>query len=193
MKFFQMFGCLAVCLGSLASVQATPISYVYSGTGTGTLGGTPFTDAAFTITGTADTTNIAAWAATPGGLQNPHLSTLINIEGLGESSITTPVHSWVGSGTIGGIGKNLGPNWITFNEPAIAGYDLANAIGPIQEDNPSNFLQFSNVATTGGTLAFTSMGTVTLTAIPVPEPVSVTFVATGLLLVAGQKRLITRD
>ncbi len=196
MRLFQLLGCLVVGLAACTSAQAAPITYIYSGTGTGTLDGATFTNAAFTITGAADTVNIAPWPiSTNPPLRNPHLSTQIEIDGLGIFSITTPVHSWVSAGAngFGGLGEDLADNWLTLQEPVLVGYGLDGAIGPVVETTPTLFSgQFIGVATSGGELAFTSVGTVSFTAVPVPEPASVAFAAIGLVLLASQRRLVAR-
>src|SRR3954462_8100479 len=89
----------------------TPISYVYSGTGTGLLGASTFSNANFTITALADTNKIKPWGDAVGGPQNTHLATIIDISGVGSYLISTPSHTWMdgshdGSGR-GRLGKNL--------------------------------------------------------------------------------------
>ena len=53
-----MAGMVMLCVLAPAAFGA-PITYVFSGPATGTLGATPFTNAQVTVTGTADTANIA--------------------------------------------------------------------------------------------------------------------------------------
>jgi hypothetical protein len=161
--------------------QASPITYVYDGFGTGTLGGSPFTDAAFTITASADTDNITVWSHASGGPQYTHLSTLIDIAGLGSFSITAPSHSWISGSDNGwgGLGENLSSNWITLEEPALFGYGLDTLFGPVLENSPLHVDQFNDVATTGGTLGFSSISSVTFAAIP--EPATLSLLALGTL------------
>lgn len=168
--------------------QASPITYVYDGFGTGILGGSPFTDAAFTITASADTDNITAWPYASGGPQNTHLSTLIDIAGLGSFSITTPSHSWISALDTGrgGLGENLDGNWITLEEPALIGYGLDTVLGPVLENSPLHVNQFNNVATTGGALDFSSISSVTFTAIP--EPATLILLGLGGLVAVRPKR-----
>jgi hypothetical protein len=162
---------------------ATPITYIYSGNGTGQLGSSPFFNANFTITALADTINIKPWGDAVGGPQNTHLSTMIDIAGVGSYLITTPSHTWMdgshdGSGD-GGLGKNLGVNWIMFEEHTLADYGLNTPIGPVLEDLPTDVEQFHDISTSGGLLKFDSISTVTFTAIITPEPSS------GILFLVG--------
>ena len=48
-----------ISLCGYVTAQATPITYTFSGVGTGNLGGNPFNNASFTITSTADSSQIA--------------------------------------------------------------------------------------------------------------------------------------
>src|SRR5690242_18217465 len=123
-------------------VSATPITYLYSGTGTGQLGSSTFFDTNFTITALADTNNITLWLLGDNGPQNTHLSTVIDLASLGSYSITTPSHTWI-SGSIsgpdsgyGGLGQNLNANWITIHENEFVGYGLNTPVGPLQYDSP---------------------------------------------------------
>jgi hypothetical protein len=195
MRLVKSLGSLGITVASLLfslSAQAAPITYIYDGFGTGTLGGSPFTDAAFTITASADTDNITVWPN--GGYipQNTHLSTVIDIAGLGSFSITTPSHSWMlgSGGGSGGLGRNLSLNWLTLTEPALIGYGLDTSIGPVLENSPLHASQFRDVATTGGTLAFSSITEVTFTA--APEPSTLIFLLTlgalGVVPLAWRRR-----
>jgi hypothetical protein len=171
--------CLA-CITQLA--HAVPVTYIYAGIGTGQLGNFPFSSTQFTITAMADTSHISIW---PGGgnvSQNTHLSTTINIAGLGSFAITTPSHSWMDTALpsgVGGLGQDLFVNWITFRENALIGYGLNTSIGPVAESSPEDVGQFHDVSTTGGALTFNSIAPVTFTAIVTPEPSSIALALVG--------------
>jgi MYXO-CTERM domain-containing protein len=164
------------------------ITYRYQGVGSGTLGGTPFTNATFTITGIADLAGVQPWSA---GLarQNTHLSTHIDIAGRGSFAILTPAHTWsidpVSTSTWGGLGQNLTFNWITFDDPAFEDYPLNIPLGPILETNPLHVGQFSGVDTSGGVLNFSGITRVTFTAL-VPEPTALALA--GLAAVGLRRR-----
>jgi hypothetical protein len=180
--------CLA-CNAQLAS--AVPATYIYAGTGTGQLGNSAFSNAQFTITAMADTSNITSWLAGGGGPQNTHLSTTIIIAGLGSFSITDPSHSWMDAAPsgLGGLGADLSFNWITFRENALINYGLNTSAGPVLENSPENVNQFSGISTSGGELTFNSIAPVTFTAIITPEPSTMLLAAiAGLVLALRRKR-----
>ncbi|MDR7271653.1 hypothetical protein J2X20_004321 [Pelomonas saccharophila] len=182
-----VLGIAIVALQPCVSLAA-PISYVYTGTGSGTLSGTAFTNAAFTITAISDTDNVIP---VQGGDPRyiTHLQTSIAIAGLGTFSVTTPSSTWVASRCCGGLGEPLGPNWISFDMPEFgsAGNTLVTNFGPVTDPDPIHTEQFINVSTSGGVLSMPTVGSVTFQAITaVPEP------ATLLLLAMGMTVVVTR-
>jgi hypothetical protein len=189
-KCVGMLLTLAVFVLDCSLVSATPITYIYSGTGTGQLGSGTFSNASFKITALADTNNITSWGPASNGPQNTHLTTMIDITSLGSYSITTPSHSWMSgssSGT-GGLGKNLDFNWIKFQENALIGYGLNTPIGPVLEVSPTNVDQFHDVSTSGGLLKFMSISAVTFTAIIAPEPSNLLLLGIGAISLLGYRK-----
>lgn len=166
------------------SASAIPIAYVYEGFGTGTIGASAFsTD--FSIIGYADTDNIAPWVNAGGGPQNTHISATIEIDGLGLFTILTPSHTWLATGCCGGLGENLGANWITIDEAAFvgAGNGLDSNFGPLTDTSPEHISQFHDVSTSGGFLTFSSMRQVTFSADAggtVPEPGTLVLIGIAL-------------
>jgi hypothetical protein len=181
-----------VVLGLSRPAAAEPITYLYEGTGSGTIGSSAFSNASFTITALANTDNIALWAEGGNVIQNTHSSANILIAGQGSFTILTPSHTWssnaVGGFTSAGLGQALSANWVTLDEPSLFGYDLATPIGPILETFPLHVGQFEEVATTGGLLRFAFIDEVTFTAI-IPEPSSL--ILAGMALVALVRRAPT--
>lgn len=172
-----------LALACAGVAEATPITYLYSGSGTGSLGNVSFTNAEFLITAQADTSNITPWVNAGFGPQNTHLLTTIDIGGLGVHTINMPSHTWVvPDGSVGGLGENLYLNWVTLSESFLPGYGLDTAYGPVTDTTPWDVGQFNSVNTTGGLLSFTSISTITFEAILVPEPSAMPSVAgVGLL------------
>jgi len=180
----------AVCAVVLAALQpygalAVPISYLYTGTGSGSLSGTAFANAAFTITANGDTDSIVpAQGSDP--IMNVHLNTSIAITGLGTFAITPTSGTWIADRCCGGIGAYLGPNWITLDEPAFtkSGYGLDTNFGPVTDSTPLNTEQFTNVPTSGGLLSMPVVSSVTFLAISaVPEPATLLLWAGGITVV----------
>ena len=186
----------ALILGSSSRAVAGPIYYVYSGVGSGSLGSTTFDMATFNVVGTADTDNISSWESAV--LQNTHLSTTIDIADIGLFAIDTPAHTWIAEDCCGGLGRDLGANWITIFEAGFnnVGYGLDTVLGPILEEDPSS-AQFNTVTTSGGALSFTAMEYVTFQALtqapatpatPVSEPSSLLLLGSGLWAVLAAQR-----
>ncbi|MBL8227955.1 MAG: PEP-CTERM sorting domain-containing protein [Bryobacterales bacterium] len=189
MRFFQFVQASVLLAAATAlPLAAVPITYTYAGTGSGTLGTQSFVDVPFTFTGIADTANIVPWVNAGGGPRNPHLSATITIAGLGTFAVTTPSHTWVAEGCCGGLGQDLGINWVDLDTPSLhsIGYGLATNLGPIVDNSPGAVHQFNGVQTSGGVLTFGSISSVTFTAVTaasdVPEPGTWTGVALGCLL-----------
>jgi hypothetical protein len=180
---------------------AAPITYLYSGTGMGTLGGNSFSGN-FVITASADTNNIQPWVMMGmkfADFQNTHTGATIAITGLGTFDFTSPSHTW-GSNNIGGpindpvgyinygLGANLSGNWLTLQDWTVPSWDLATNLGPLFYAAPLDYsgFNFGNVLTSGGVLYFTGMSDVTFQAIigtvpgPVPLPAAAWLLLSGL-------------
>jgi hypothetical protein len=168
------------------SSHAALISITHSGTGSGTIGATPFTNAAFTISELADTANRQSFSA---GYFIDNTSALIDIQGIGTFAFTTATRTFVnnnssivGFSRAGLFGSDL------FNGPTNAlfsTWDMLSSIGPI--NGTGNLLQWtlSPVNTDGGVLVFNSGAsdatfTATVRGGEVPEPSSLLLAGLGL-------------
>lgn len=173
----RFFAGLVVLICMSASAHAIPITYVYSAFGgSGSIGGTAFSSADFTVTAVADTDNIGSWCCSDE--QNAHLSATIEIAGFSAASILSPSHTWHGGGSVG-LGADLGVNWMTMNSVSIVGYDLATAFGPIA-DTFVDLNQFNNVSTSLGildlsdsTLSGTFQAITSTGSVPVPGTLAI--------------------
>jgi hypothetical protein len=174
------------------AASASPITYTYSGTGSGALAGTAFMDTAFVITAQGDTDNIAPWANAT--WQNTHSTASIQIDGLGTFAFTVPTHTWIASNCCLGFGINLGSNLLTFFDAAIAdvGYALDTSFASTLDINATTQGQFNNIGTSGGALSITSLDDgasfSASTGTAVPEPGSLAVVLLGLGLVGWTRR-----
>lgn len=157
---------LAVAAGLLIAGTATaaPITYTYSGEGSGTVNGTPFASQAYTFTLQGDTAT-----TTGGGTVNPITGGTVTIAGTacsGGCTLTSPAlyemqSDFSGSGGIGviGIGVTAAPgtglNEAWFNSTA-PGLDLAIPTAPIVADGTNGYAPYAVFATSGGPVQFTT-------------------------------------
>lgn len=147
---------LLVVLSWTAVAAAAPITYVYTGTGSGSIGGTPFTDAAFTITGVGETANVASCG---GGCQEiNHTATSVTINGIGTFQITSPLRTFLNNTP--GLSRQNPPGGDLYSLYVgnFAGWDLVSDWGPI--NTTGSILQWANpqVNTSGGVLVFADNG-----------------------------------
>ena len=143
-----------LCLAVPAAIGA-PITYVFSGPASGTLGVTVFSGAQTTVTGTADTVNI-----TVNGGGDPCInltSVTINIAGVGSATTTGPnllfdnQTNQIWGFENGTCAAGLA-DWLDVINPLAATYGLVTSIGPTTGALDVR----SSVATTAGTLMFTA-------------------------------------
>jgi hypothetical protein len=189
MRVFRIF-CLAAFV-ALCSFAA-PLFITYSSVGTGTIGSTSFTDAAFTITESLDTANIQPMT---GGLFINDNSASIAITGIGTFDFTTATRTFVsntngvvGFSRAGATGADL---MYSSGDPAYTTWGMTTSIGPYT--GPGSLLQWAlfPVLTTGGTIVINNASpTVTFEAIASPEPASAALISLGLggLLFAVRRR-----
>jgi hypothetical protein len=191
MRFRLIAAVLALSLAGVAS--ADPIRFVYTGTGSGSLNGTNFSGAAFTITALGDTADRQSFSS---GFFIDHTSAMIEIAGVGTVAFVTATRTFMNNASM----------VLGFSRAGTGGADLYN--GPFQTtgttwDMLSDFstsgtfglLQwtFTNVDTTGGVLAFLSNegapGTFSATLIrDVPEPGTFGLLLGGMFLIARMRR-----
>jgi hypothetical protein len=153
---------------TLAASQATAatITYTDSGIGSGSIGGTAFSNALITLTGVGDT-----GAVVPFGSQfsNNVFPLTIDIAGIGTATYNggSPAFAFTNHtpGTIGGgFGGSSAFVFGTFSAN-FASYDLSTAFGP--ESGPGVFQNL--LLTTLGDLVLTSLGETTFTATIEPD------------------------
>jgi hypothetical protein len=175
----KILGLIAVGLlaGPMVALAA-PITYLYSGTGTGSIGGQAFA-ASFVITAQADTSNVAPWLNAT--VQNTHSSASIAIDGLGTFDFLEATHTWSATDVSGGFGRNLGFNLLTLLVSEMGNYNLASAFGPLTDPAGTTQGQFTDVSTSGGLLTISALRNgVTFEARMAPEPATLALLGLGL-------------
>jgi len=153
----EIAGVVLLCLAVPAAIGA-PITYVFSGPATGTLGATPFTGAQVTVTATADTVNITDFEGNPAFPCIPLKSVTFNITGIGSATATgankfaenPSLPAW---GLLTGICSVGTGDWLNQSNALAATYGLITSLGPT---TGTQFLGGS-VPTTSGTLTFTAV------------------------------------
>src|SRR5262245_1791270 len=79
-------------LAGWAEARSDPITCTVKGTASGSLGGTPFTDASVTVTATADTSMVMNLGS--GLFQVSSLSASVSVTGLGTAAFTIPTRTF---------------------------------------------------------------------------------------------------
>jgi hypothetical protein len=175
-----------------ASSFAGVITFTHTGLGSGTIGTTTFTDAAFTITDIGDTANRTSFS---GGYYINDTSASIAIAGIGTLGFVTLTHTFVNN-----TNQIVGFSWATgldlFDGPesaSFATWDMLSSIGPISGTGSLMQWTASPVVTSGGVLVFSdgsSRSVFTATTAPEPStflPIGIIGMA-AMLVRAGRRR-----
>ena len=187
MKDSAFLCAIAISLAFSVAASAGTVTYLFTTTGSGTIGADSFTDALATVTAVGDTSSIFIWQ--PGIYVVVPTQFSINIAGVGTASFT-------GAGVFGGSGyvfDNQGSSAAGFgtssdrddiSDLAFASYALATALGPIS----GSYMHFSGDPTSLGLLDFTPTAFGTFTAVTTPEPGSLLLHASGAVGAVGLLR-----
>jgi hypothetical protein len=171
-RTFLSFILLGVC--SLA--QAATLNYSISGTGSGSLGGTIFRDANFTINMLGDTSLF-------NGLDiDPLTSSSVTIGGLGTTTISEGTRLGI-NGSIIFFSRSSGFDLFDFG--LAAPVDLTQTFGSVLGTGVFALNQFNNVGSSLGLLSFSSSSNVLFQASnnvsTVPVPAALWLFGSGLL------------
>jgi hypothetical protein len=178
---------------------AGPITYTLNATATGTFAGTPFTNAAITVTSTADTSQVFVASGTLPDLNYEVIAATssISIAGFATATFTDSTY-WYDPNGAGDIifGDFTAGNQILGFTKLFAGletYNLESSFGPVSSPfdfETSVFNDFRNIPTSGGSLSLVAANDTFTAVTAVPEPAS--FLAAGLGLLAALSSLRRR-
>jgi hypothetical protein len=160
--------------------KADAITYTESGTATGSIGATNFTNALVTITFAGDTTNVSAVA---GFFTNSVGTATVAIGGIGTFAFTDSLYVFDNQPySVAGISDaTLNDILDTFGNSAFSTYDLTTTFGPVT--GLSGFNPGSTYGTSGGGLTFGDMSTnstFSATTAAVPEPSSLVLLGAAM-------------
>lgn len=139
---------MALCASPVAAV---PVSFIHTGSASGSLEGTPFDVSAFTFTASGDTGSRVSFSQ---GFYVDHDAAAIDIAGLGTLTFVTPTLSFVNN-TVSGVGFSRASGSDLFEGPidsVFAGWDMLSSIGPISGSGEVMQWTLSPVETNLGTL-----------------------------------------
>jgi hypothetical protein len=164
---------LGLIIGMPGLAGATPVTYIESGTGSGTLGTAAFTDALVTITMVGDTSNITGG---PTFFSNTVGTFTLNVAGVGTATFTDSMEVFVNqtfAPPAAGIGDlSQGPASVLDTlDSSFGSYALTAPFGPVT--NTAFIRPDVTFNTTLGGFNIQSMGPATFQAIGVPEPSSI--------------------
>jgi hypothetical protein len=189
-----IFSVLALGIATIGSkLSAVPITYIFTGAGSGSLGGVSFDTSNFTITGISDTTDVQN---NIGIYSVDNISASIDISGLGTFDIETGTREFL-SGDAVGFSRATFSGLDLYDGPtnsALSGWTMQTSIGPLPGDG--SLIQWTDtpeIETNAGQLIFNSGGSdVTFQAIvgssggsPVPDNSSTMIMVTCVMMVLG--------
>jgi hypothetical protein len=180
------------------TAQAETITFIHTGTsGSGSIGGNPFSNEAFTITATGDTLDRQMF---PGGFSIDHVAASITIDHVGTFAFVTPTRTFVNN-SVDGVGFSRGPgtgfDLYDGRDVAFGSWDMLSSIGPISGD--IDLVQWGNpydpVITSGGQLIFnggSTNGSFQALVGTVPEPSTLTLFSIAGVVIATARAVRRR-
>lgn len=185
MKTKTMFAYICITCAVIAGIaSATPITFIQTGTGSGTLNGVPFGATSFIITSQGNTDDRQSWGS--GLWCIIHSSSSIMITGLGTFDVLEQTRTFVNNpnGLVGYfIGRdlfNIGPG-LEFET-----WNMLRPIGPINSQGRLLQWGFIPVNTSGGILFFNDSYMAAVFK-AVPEPATLLLLAFGGMLLRRKR------
>ena len=198
MKRFALTGlatATVALLGWVTPLEAAPITYTETTTGTGVLNGTPFTNALVTIKFFGDTANVGPFGQGCAlCLVNHASSGTVTVAGVGTDTFKDPLgilgfpflspdlNNMAGVAFIDAAPQTSGLLIIATINNGLLPYDLRGPFGPITgaAGSPNNTTTYSTMLGNFQWTSFPEVSTFTATVAPVPEPATLTLTAFGL-------------
>lgn len=190
-KFLRAMAGFFLAAASFAA-SASPIQFIYTGTGSGSLNGNSFSNATFVFSQVGDTSNKLSCGT--GCSFIDAISATVSIDGVGSYAFVTGTRTFnyqglVGFSRAGLYGADL---YNVFNVGPT--YDLSSAIGPVSGNASLIQWSYSPIVTTAGVLNFadgTSLGSFqAVVAVPEPETYAMILAGLGLLGVITRRRKV---
>lgn len=161
--------------GATASTTADAATVLYSitGNGSGSLNGTSFTNANYSIQLTGDTTNVAACGTSCQNL-GPLSQALITIDGFAPVTLTAATELGVARDVnVIFFGLNGSSDYLDFHitDAQEMAFNFLAGYGPVTGTNVFALNQFSNIASSGGALTLSQSSNVVFSSLEgaVPE------------------------
>ncbi len=177
---------------------AVQITYAFAGTATGSISGKSFSDVSFTVTAVADTASVPAPAA--GDISFTPAS--VTITDSAATSLAIPGSYVFDDQSNQKVGFGVGQDDIQFNDPSFATYDMKTSTGPFFEASDPSVADWVNMSTSKGSLTVTSLTDLTFTAtlassssggtsssaVPLPSAAGMSLVGLGLAAIIAYRR-----
>jgi PEP-CTERM motif len=173
---------VAMLMSSAAPVRAGFVTYTETVTGSGSLGGTNFTNDLITVTGVGNTANI--FNPVPTILAVP-VQASVTVAGVGTADFTDSILMFVNPSMGGGFSDTTnGLDVLDIVSKTVASYDLTTSFGLVS--GPSFLTSYGPLGTSLGSLSYSVNSDVTFVAVAsaaVPEPSAL--VLSGIAASAG--------
>jgi hypothetical protein len=190
---------LGAALLPLSVAGAAQISYVFSGTATGTISGNSFSDVTFSVTAVVDTASVPAPTA---GLITVTPGTVTVNNSASAQSVTVANTFLFDNQNLQEVGFGEGSDDIVFNDPSFGTYNLKTSTGPFFEASDPSIANWVNMPTSRGNLTVTSLTDLTFTAtlasspsnpssaVPLPSAAEMSLVGLGVCVIMVCRRSV---
>lgn len=177
-KVLGLFGAALVFAAPLSAADAATVIYTISGTGTGSLNGTSFTDQAYSIMLTGDTANVASCGTFCQDL-GPLTQAVVTINGFAPVTLTLDTRIGIArDANVVFFGQDPAgsPDYLDFflTDAQESAFNFLAGYGPVTGTGVFALDQFLNIASSGGALTLSQSTNVQFStaagAGAVPEP-----------------------